>query len=309
MLSIVCPKCGKKKSRQSIQCKDCYKNWILNPKNHIFYGKKRPEFSKKMKGKNNSNYKGGKQKWMCDCCGKLFYQYASQIKNLKKPYCSKKCVDQARRISVNEEKVYTLYYNQKKSHNDIANELNTTLHTIRRTFEKNDWKSRSMSERISKKRLNLPINKIVKLYKTNTLYTISKIFNCSIPTVAYILKSIGIKIRSAGESISLLQSTKGNKNPNWKGGLSKQPWPFEFDNDLKEKIRERDNHICQGCGKSESNNTHKRKLSVHHIDYNKKNCNESNLISLCIKCHGETNQTRDYWYAYYTYVMDNKLFY
>jgi hypothetical protein len=93
-------------------------------------------------------------------------------------------------------------------------------------------------------------------------------------------------------------------NPNWQGGIGFFPYSIDFTKKLKEKIRERDNRICQCCGKSEKDNNN-RKLDVHHIDYNKENCNESNLISLCKICHIKSNYNRDYWYAYYTYLMEN----
>ena len=41
------------------------------------------------------------------------------------------------------------------------------------------------------------------------------------------------------------------------------------------------------------------KLSIHHIDYNKKNCKEDNLISLCVHCHGLTNKNRNSWINYF----------
>lgn len=87
------------------------------------------------------------------------------------------------------------------------------------------------------------------------------------------------------------------ENGRWLGGISLKPWPFEFDEPLKESIRERDDHICKipGCGKTEEQNG--RKLGVHHIDYNKENCHPSNLISLCCFCHGITNGNREYWQA------------
>lgn len=68
------------------------------------------------------------------------------------------------------------------------------------------------------------------------------------------------------------------------------------------KIRQRDNYLCQLCDKTEEKNG--RKLDVHHIDYNKENCKEENLISLCQVCHPKTNFNRDYWYAYFTYVIE-----
>ena len=52
----------------------------------------------------------------------------------------------------------------------------------------------------------------------------------------------------------------------------------EFTIELKKIIRLRDNYTCQICGK-------KRSTTVHHIDYNKLNNIENNLITLCQSCH------------------------
>ena len=71
------------------------------------------------------------------------------------------------------------------------------------------------------------------------------------------------------------------------------------------KIRIRDNFTCQLCGNKKENNRG-RNLTIHHIDYDKQNCNKNNLISLCMSCHGKTNGNRDYWYAYFTYIITGK---
>ena len=98
------------------------------------------------------------------------------------------------------------------------------------------------------------------------------------------------------------------KNPenhyNWQGGKSFEPYPLGWTRTYKEQIRYRDGYKCQicGCHEVECN----RKLHVHHIDYNKKNCNINNLISLCINCHTKTNANRDYWYAYFSYIMEKQ---
>ena len=86
-------------------------------------------------------------------------------------------------------------------------------------------------------------------------------------------------------------------NPNWKGGISKEPYPFEFDNDLKEYIRARDNYKCQVCGCPELEN--RRKLNIHHIDYDKENLDPDNLISLCDNCHSISNGNRKKWTEYF----------
>jgi len=40
-------------------------------------------------------------------------------------------------------------------------------------------------------------------------------------------------------------------------------------------------------------------IKPHHIDFNKKNNNPNNLISLCRSCHGQTNFNRDNWINYF----------
>ena len=82
----------------------------------------------------------------------------------------------------------------------------------------------------------------------------------------------------------------GEKNGRWLGGKSFEPYSINWTETLKRAIKERDKYICQICN-SYGN-------VVHHIDYNKKNCNLENLITLCKKCHSKTNTKRDYWIKY-----------
>ena len=37
----------------------------------------------------------------------------------------------------------------------------------------------------------------------------------------------------------------------------------------------------------------------NHIDYDKKNCNSDNLITLCRSCHRKTNFNRENWIKYF----------
>jgi len=89
----------------------------------------------------------------------------------------------------------------------------------------------------------------------------------------------------------------GSKNASWLGGVSFIPYTPEFNRQLKELIRKRDDYKCHLCGIPEAETY--RKLSVHHIDYQKENCLPNNLISLCAKCHVKTNTNRGYWQHYF----------
>lgn len=75
------------------------------------------------------------------------------------------------------------------------------------------------------------------------------------------------------------------------------PYPTKFNKSLKEKIRKRDNYICQQCGMLEQLHIMVigKVLTTHHIDYNKQHCEETNLITLCNKCNIKANKNRDYW--------------
>lgn len=84
----------------------------------------------------------------------------------------------------------------------------------------------------------------------------------------------------------------------WKGGISFEPYSLDWTELLRKNIRKRDKHTCLSCNKIQEN----RIYCVHHIDYNKKNCNSDNLITLCGGCHSKTNKNRDYWTNYFKII-------
>ena len=103
----------------------------------------------------------------------------------------------------------------------------------------------------------------------------------------------------------LIKFNIGENNPNWKGGRSFEPYSHEFNKELKEQIRKRDNYICQNCSMTEEEHliVVGKELSVHHIDYNKENCNKNNLITTCLWCNSRANHNRNYWHNYYQEKM------
>ena len=92
----------------------------------------------------------------------------------------------------------------------------------------------------------------------------------------------------------------GEKNGNWRGGspiiyCGKFNWKF------KERVRDFFNRKCFECGISEID--HKRKLSVHHVNYDKMVCCNDTIplfVPLCASCHGKSSVNRDYWEEKYT---------
>jgi len=108
-----------------------------------------------------------------------------------------------------------------------------------------------------------------------------------------------IKNRKCSEKTreKIRQSKLGEKNPMWNDGSSAKLYGIEFNNKLKEQIRKRDTYLCRECGIIQE--CLPRKLSVHHIDYNKENNDIYNLISLCGICHSKTQKDRKYWTKYF----------
>jgi hypothetical protein len=84
----------------------------------------------------------------------------------------------------------------------------------------------------------------------------------------------------------------GSGNPNWLGGLTDKGYPWYWNETLKNRIKKRDGYQCQECGT-------KKRLEVHHIDYNKENCDDNNLITLCKKDNLKANYNRTHFKARY----------
>lgn len=101
----------------------------------------------------------------------------------------------------------------------------------------------------------------------------------------------------------------GDKNKNWKGGISFEPYCEVWsDKEYKATIKRRDHNVCQNCGitKLLSLKIFECDLNIHHIDYNKKNCIPTNLITVCRTCNSKANGNREFWNLYYKNIMKEK---
>jgi len=156
--------------------------------------------------------------------------------------------------------------------------------------------------------------RIIELYQAGLfMEDIRKELDLGWSTVETCLRRNGISIRKGWlisekqrlklyESLKLTQELKprefyipinqeGKSNPNWRGGISYEPYGQKFNAILRRQIRKRDDYTCQICNTRENGQAH----CCHHIDYNKKNNCPSNLISLCPHCHPITNGSRFFW--------------
>lgn len=96
----------------------------------------------------------------------------------------------------------------------------------------------------------------------------------------------------------------GASNPNWKGGISAEPYcDIWLDEEYKNSIKERDGNKCMNSISCRGNCFH-LPLTIHHIDHNKKNCYPQNLITLCNSCNARANYNREYWRQFYQKIMN-----
>ena len=79
--------------------------------------------------------------------------------------------------------------------------------------------------------------------------------------------------------------------------IIRDSYPKEFNDELKLRIRARDKYTCQCCGILEEEHIilFGYSLFVHHIDYNKNNLSEANLVTTCHACNARANYNREYW--------------
>lgn len=110
----------------------------------------------------------------------------------------------------------------------------------------------------------------------------------------------GLKL-SFETCVRMSLSKFGNQNA-YKGGRFCRGYPPEWDRKTRKSIRERDGYICQNCKTTKDKNLVGDKLydmNVHHIDYEKDNCTEFNLITVCHSCNSKANGNRDEWTRFY----------
>jgi hypothetical protein len=114
-----------------------------------------------------------------------------------------------------------------------------------------------------------------------------------------------VRINSIGKNNGMYGIHRyGKENPRYIDGRSFIPYPAEFKY-IKSKILERDNYTCKKCiTKPKIPNLLGNRISVHHIDYNKKNNSKDNLIALCTACNSKVNTNREYWTQYFQGVLN-----
>ncbi len=126
---------------------------------------------------------------------------------------------------------------------------------------------------------------------------------CTVVTILQSQREVFCSNTCSGKYAALNRDLTGSNNPNWQGGLTLQPYCTMWQNkEFKSYIRERDNNICQNpyCYGVDT------RLTIHHIDYHKKNCTPSNLITVCSSCNSRANTDREWHTEWYNALINKK---
>ena len=268
-------------------------------------------------GNRNPNFKGGKL-LSCEVCGKKRYFSPSAIKTYKHHFCSNKCSGIFRKKGVlvncficNKELYRTpsqikvskskLFFCSKCSHKHSF--VKGKKYNGEKRCGKNNshWKGGKIT--LCCAYCSKPLKRFPSQVKDKeNLFCNEECHNNFMKGKVighrpYIMTD---EIRRKMSKAKLGKYT-GENHPRWKDGISFEPYPPTFNSQLKERVRVRDNFICQKCGIPELE--YMRKLDVHHIDYDKKNCEMDNLISLCGRCNATVNSNREYWTNYFNRIL------
>lgn len=258
--------------------------------------------------------KKGKYK-KCKRCGTEFYEFP-YLKG-KKKFCSADCANKynADKLSKDRKGKGNPMYRAKPWNNNLSKKeqnkykqkliIKIKNKKVRIPWNKNKELSKKHKLKISKSRKGLYLSKttkekISKTQKGHIGYMLGK--KHSKQTRKQMSRVHKTRMQDVNERMKSSQPLE--LNGNWLGGKSFEPYSIKFNKGLKEKIKKRDNYICQLCKIKEKD--YFQQLSIHHIDYDKKNCGENNLITLCQSCNSKVNYNRSIWQKYFNRIIHNK---
>lgn len=211
---------------------------------------------------------------VCSWCGKKFLRVPSKIIAGTNPYCSHKCSGLGNRVLIDDNWLIEQYVSLQRTTLDIAAEIGTDRSVICDRLERLKVPRRD----ISRAKTGRPVKPMSTEGRKHLADATRKSW----------------KDHERRKQMS--DARKGEGNPAWKGGISFEPYCIKFNEDLRESVRASFEYKCFVCGSPENG----RKLSIHHVDYQKsQGCKglKWSLIPLCVSCHSKTNHKRWHWFA------------
>lgn len=215
-----------------------------------------------------------------------------------------------------DEIIFDLYINQKKSTTEIGKILQVTPRTILNHLIKMGVERRTLREShfaTNKKCVPSEFQDYAKMYNLyvcqhKTKEQLGKMFNCAPHVIDRVLRELRIPVRGVSEAKIGVQG--GESHHNWKGGIS----PLElrcrqfYQTNISPEIRKRDGFTCQLCGTHSNLHTHHiipfseiiKEICLEHPDLDvssnanelykiivqdKRFLDEDNLITYCKNCH------------------------
>ena|SRR3990167_4647165 len=195
-----------------------------------------------------------------------------------------------------------LYIDEKKGIIEISQIFNISQGLVVHWLRNHGIKSRPVGDYNSAVELFKDKNFLYKKYvlERKSLPTIAKEMNCGHDCVSNWLKRHGIKRRTISEALTgtkkpaymipifrerARKQFKGEKNPNWKGGVSSRNHSFRTSVDYRiwqRAIWERDNYTCALCPSWSKPQAHHIKPLWHSW---KLRLDMNNGITLCKSCH------------------------
>lgn len=270
--NLPCDNCGKEIPVSKYD-KEHFKNHFCNKKC------KGEWMANNLSGEKNYCWQGGDIAVNCTICGKSIFRKRGEINEKNIYFCSRKCWGKYLSENKSGENWHSWSRIEVQCHN-----CGKTIFRQKKLIESVNLVFCSRKCRIDYfvgENHPLSLKSKVKCFYCGTEILRKK---CEIETYDKLFCSM--ECRDA--------YSRGENHHCWRGGSS-EPYGVEFNERLKIEIRHRDHHLCFLCGKAENGKTH----SCHHIDYNKKNNDKSNLVTLCASCHSKTNSNRKYWEQYF----------
>lgn len=230
-----------------------------------------------------------KKTLFCENCNIPIDPYCHRKEKLCRSCSSKKCYKKrsiftnhcGKLFSESDIEMIKLYYpNSRKVRvlNKIRRSWASISHKAHRLKIKRNYRFQddSIKNGINNWKLNNPV------YNKDILKKMSKSMKESY--------TLGRKLSGIALKSSLGLTCKEN-HPNWKDGISFEPYDKNWDNKFKKLIRKRDHNKCMICNRKGE--------CIHHIDYDKLNSTYKNCVTLCSSCHGKTNYNRVYWLNFF----------
>lgn len=192
-----------------------------------------------------------------------------------------------RKYIIERELLEQLYHGNQMTLTEISLLFECDVSTIADIMIRYGIERRSIGNNRRIEKVTIEPELLCSLYWGNeyTLKKISSIFECSQATIYEKFKKYKIPILTQSEVQIRNGNSSGNKNPQWKGGVSSIHQRLRrgrMSSIWRESVLKKDKHCCQICH-------NKSALCAHHIkafaDYPEERFKIENGITLCKDCH------------------------